>query len=680
MEDTEKTKSELIDELRDLRLQVARLKDSEALLKKNEMSLKEEAVGRRMLVEQSYDGIVILTVDGKVYEANQKYADMLGYTLDEVHQLYLWDWDKNHSIEELLKMADVVNETGAHFETKHTRKDGSVFDVEISTNGTMCGNKKLIFCVCRDISERKKHEEQLRESKEQLSAFIDNFNGIAYQVNINDILQFKPMMFRGAIKQITGYLNEEFSDQFSWNDIIHPDDLQSVLTVRNNFLHDQSYTADIEYRILNKDDTIKWVCDVSQIIKIRNENLIHGTIFDITQRKSAEETNLKLEERIRCSQKLEAIGTLAGGVAHDFNNVLSIIMGYNDLARKDLPPDSKTFAKLKQIEIASIRARDIIRQLLTFSRKVGLKKQPFNIGFIIDETISFLHSTLPANIQIDYKQSNEELFVFADPTQMHQVFMNLCVNASQSMEKSGGTIKIVTEKVNFIDYAEIPFKDISAGAYIKVTVSDSGQGISQDIINRIFDPYFTTRETGKGSGMGLAVVHGIIGNHGGSINVSSEIGKGTSFTFIIPAHNRVKPVLQSAQNVHLRGVESILFVDDEEEIVTITKQMLEEHGFKVVSSTNPLAALEIFKSKPYKFDIVITDLAMPHMTGDVLLKNIKEIRPEIPVILCTGHNYQIDEKKAVEMNLAAFYLKPLNCAELVNTIRNSLDNNKTDSI
>lgn len=676
MNDTEKTKIELIAELEKLRDQVSRLKNSEALLKKAEASLKDEAIQRRMLVEQSTDGIVVLTVNGKVYEANQKYADMLGYTLEEVHQLYLWDWDKNFSPETLKGMAKDVDETGDHFESKHTRKDGTVFDVEISTNGTLCGDRKLIFCVCRDISERKRYEQQLQESKEQLSAFIDNFRGIAYQVHTNSIISFKPFLFRGAAKQITGYSNDEFFSEITWDELIHPDDIQNIYSRRNNFLHDRNYIAEIEYRIINKDKSVRWVRDVAQIIEIQNKNVIHGTIFDITEQKLAQETNEKLEERIRHSQKLEAIGNLAGGVAHDFNNILSIIMGYNEIAFRELSPDSKTSDKLKQINSACIRARDIIRQLLTFSKKVGPKRQPVNIRYIIQETISFLSSTLPPNIQIEFTCSEDNLMVFADSTQMHQVIMNLCVNASQAMEQTGGVIKLSSEKVTLNIDSAAAFSDISQGTYVKVNISDSGQGISRDIIERIFEPYFTTRGTGKGSGMGLAVVHGIIENHGGAITVTSEPGKGSCFTFVIPIFENAVPCLQSPCKITPCGIETVLFIDDEADIVKITQSLLEEQGFRVIGTTNPQKALEIFKSKPEGFDIVITDMAMPYMTGDILFTNIKKIRPEIPVILCTGHSSQIDEQKATDMGLSAYILKPLCRNEFIETIRNVLDNKK----
>lgn len=676
MDYNKKTKGELITEIEELRNQVSSLKNSEALLKIAEASLKEEAIQRRMLVEQSTDGIVVLTVDGKVYEANQKYADMLGYTLDEVHQLYLWDWDKNFSSEALLQMAKEVNETGDHFESRHTRKDGTVFDVEISTNGTICGERKLIFCVCRDISERKRYEEQLRESKEQLSAFIDNFRGIAYQVHIDSIISFKPFLFRGAVEKITGYSSHEFSNNLSWNDLIHPDDIENLSSLRNNFLIDKSYIAEIEYRIINRNKSIRWVRDVAQIVKIQNENVIHGTIFDITERKLAEEANEKLEEHIRHSQKLEAIGNLAGGVAHDFNNILSIIMGYNDIARGELPPDSKTADKLKHINTACIRARDIIKQLLTFSKKVGPKRQPVNIDYIIQETISLLHSTLPPNIQLEFTSSEDNLMVLADPTQMHQVMMNLCVNATQAMEKMSGVIKLSSEKVTLNNDSSAEFRDMSQGDYIKVTVNDSGSGISEDIIERIFEPYFTTRETGKGSGMGLAVVHGIIENHGGAITVKSEPGKGSCFTFVIPVFKNAVSILQPTLKITPSGAETVLFVDDEIDIVKITQCVLEEQGFKVIATTNPQEALDIFKSRPEQFDIVVTDMAMPYMTGDILFSNIKKIRPEIPVVLCTGHSSQIDEQKAIDMGLSAYILKPLSRGEFIETIRNILDNQK----
>lgn len=676
MIDTEKTNQMLIDELNYLRSKVSELKDSEAKLKKAEASLKEEAIMRRMLVEQSRDGIVILETNGKVYEANQRYADMLGYTLEETHELYLWDWQKGYTHEALLNMAETVDESGDHFEVQHTRKDGSVCDVEISTNGTICGGRKLVFCICRDISERKRNEEQLRESKKLLSTFIDNFRGIAYQIPVSEIYSFKPQLFRGAIEQITGYTSEELTTLKTWNDIIHTDDIMQVKKIRENFLEFPEYLSDSEYRIVRKDGDIRWVKDNAKIVRLGDKDLIFGTIFDITERISAEEEKFKLEEQVRHSQKLEAIGTLAGGVAHDFNNILGIILGYTDIALKELPPESKTRDRLVQINKAGNRAKNIIQQLLTFSRKVGTRKQPVDIEPVIMEALVFLRSTLPSTIDIRHEIFLNNHSVLADSTQIHQVIMNLCVNAAQAMENQGGIITVKASVEQLEKDSREPFNRLPEGNYVSVSVTDNGPGINPDIIDRIFDPYFTTREKRRGSGMGLSVVYGIIKNHGGTVSVINNPGKGASFSFVLPVYIYNHELTHIKAAATATGNETVLMVDDEEDIAIIGKMMLEDQGFRVKTALSSLEAIELVRKNPSLFDVIVTDMTMPNLTGDVLFGKIREICPKVPLILCTGHSESIDEEKAIKLGFSAFLFKPFSRRQLAGAVRNAIDSNK----
>lgn len=672
MNDNEKTKSQLIDELNELRTIISDLKASETKLKETEAALREEAIRRRMLVEQSRDGIVILTEDGSVFEANQKYAEMLGYTIEETYKLHLWDWDALFSKEEMLQMTANIDEKGAFCETKHRRKDGSVYDVEISINGTICGDKKLILCVCRDITERKRNAEKLRESEERLSTFLNNFPAIAYQVPIHDIVAFKPDIFRGAVERITGIPAEEFINNKKWDELVHPDDIDRLHMVRKRFDTYTGYNSDIEYRIMRPNEEIRWVKDLAQVVHIGKENMIHGTIFDITERKLAEEEKLKLEEQVRHSQKLEAIGTLAGGIAHDFNNILSVIVGYTDLVLDEISYNNSSCLKLQAIKKAGDRAKDIVKQLLTFSRKAGPSKRPTDVVPIIKEALSFLRSTLPATIKITLDVDIADEFIMADPTQIHQVMMNLCVNSAQAMEARGGTIAVKAESIELNTELRDTFNKLPKGRYIKVSVEDTGPGISADIIDRIFDPYFTTREVGKGTGMGLSVVHGIVEEHGGAITVKSEPGCGALFSFVLPIIG-IKGIVNSTVSEKTpSGDETVLFLDDEDAIVQISKMILEQLGYTVLTAIDPFDALDIIRKEPDCCDLMITDMTMPGMTGDILFKEIKKIRKEIPVILCTGYNSHIDKESALELGFAGYLMKPINRFELACAIRSAL--------
>jgi PAS domain S-box-containing protein len=653
--------------------ELAALQSENAVLKNAEFKF-------RKLVEQSRDGIVILDDTCKAIYANQKFADMIGYTLEETSNLYVWDWDKTLAQETVLKLAGAVDEKGHHFESVHTRKDKTTFDVDLSNSGTIVDGKKLIFCICRDISDRKRNEARLQQSEELLSTFIDNFKGIAYQVSAEQVDSFTPRLFRGALDEITGYTTTDFAKQKKWNNIVHPEDLSNLQQKRKECFTFPETEADIEYRITAKNGKVLWVKENARIVKIGNERLLHGTIFNITQQKKAEEEKNKLEEQVRYSQKLEAIGTLAGGVAHDFNNILSILMGYTDLSLRGIPSENPAYSHLNQIQKAINRAKDIIQQLLTFSRKVEAKKQPLDVGPIITETFTFLRSTIPANIDLHLNLDINNEMILADPAQIHQVIINLCVNSAQALQNREGIIEItvVPRTISFNNIEEC--SNLPEGRYIRIDVTDNGPGIPQEIAGRIFDPYFTTRGKEHGSGMGLAVVHGIIKNHDGCITMNSKPNQGTTFTVYLPVVNAKTEINENFANIDSAGSESILFVDDESDITEIGKLMLEDRGFQVKTEVNPVNALTTFRNDPDAFDCIITDMTMPNMTGDTLFREVRKIRSDIPVILCTGHSEYINDEKALEMGISAFMHKPLHCEDLVNMIRSVVDKSRTLSI
>jgi PAS domain S-box-containing protein len=393
---------------------------------------------------------------------------------------------------------------------------------------------------------------------------------------------------------------------------------------------------------------------------------------DITDKKLAEEERERLEEQLRQSHKMEAIGTLAGGIAHDFNNMLGIILGNTELAIDDVPEWNPARLNLKEIKIASFRAKDVVRQLLSFARKTDQKRKPVKINPIITDVLKLLRSSIPTSIEIRSNIPKESQIIFADPTQINQIMINLCTNAAQAMEEDGGILEISLDSMSLDESTAQP-NPLSLGQYVKLTVNDTGHGIAPEIKDRIFDPYFTTREFGKGSGMGLAMVHGIVMNHDGAITVESEVGKGTTFNIFFPIVRR-EPVPEITIDEDLpTGKERILFVDDEESIVKMGRQRLERLGYKVESTTSPIEALELFRSKPDQFDLVITDLTMPKMTGDKLVKEILNIRSEMPIILCTGFSEKINGEKAKEIGAFGYIEKPVDKRDLAVAVRRVLD-------
>ncbi|MHC4266906.1 MAG: ATP-binding response regulator [Planctomycetota bacterium] len=394
---------------------------------------------------------------------------------------------------------------------------------------------------------------------------------------------------------------------------------------------------------------------------------------DISERKHAEKERIKLQEQLHQSQKMEAIGTLAGGIAHDLNNLLTVILGYSELAMDNAPELSPVRQDLEEIKKAGIRSQDVVKQLLSFSSKTVIKRKHVKISPVIEECLKFLRSSIPTNIKIHTTIQDESIVVLADPTQIHQVIMNLCTNAAHAMSENGGVMEVSLSVIEFGKNKTIQNVELNQGQYLKITVSDTGYGIAKENLDKIFDPYFTTKEVGKGSGIGLSVVQRIIMDHHGSISVDSEYGKRTTFNLFLPVVEN-KPVDKDETDTKIpTGNERILFVDDEESITNMASQMLERLGYTVTAKTNSTDALETFRNQPDNFDLIISDMTMPDTTGDKLTKKLLTIRPDIPIILCTGFSEQINVEKAKLIGVQSLVMKPIVKSVLAKTIRNVLD-------
>jgi PAS domain S-box-containing protein len=627
--------------------------------------LTDEANWLRVLVEQSRDGIVVLDENGKVVESNQQFAHMAGYGLEEIHSLHVWDWDTQWDKEQLLGMLQSVDDAGAHFETRHRRKDGTLYDVEISTNGAVYRGQKLVFCVCRDITERIVEQKRIEKALLLTQFSFDKAAiGILRTGDDERILDANEHVCRNL-----GYNHRELCRMR-----IH--DIDSSLSVEDRQLLWQSLREDgtIDYETVyrRKDGTAVPVDVTANLLEFEGDSYCLHFARDITDQKNDEKQKLLMETHLRQTQRMEALGTLAGGIAHDFNNILSVISGYAELAQLRCPVNSKLRHYIDEIHMAGVRAKTLVDQILTFSRKGKSEKRHVDIAGILAETLNLVRATLPSTIEIRQHIKTETGSLFADETQMRQVIMNLCTNAYHSMHKEGGLLEVDLAPVAIGIYDSSVYPVIRPGKYLKLVVADTGQGMDADVLARIFDPYFTTRKSGESTGMGLSTVHGIVKDHGGSIKVYSRPGVGTTFQVFFPFVET--PARHSAvqTGIFSSGSGYILLVDDEKQLVEIGDEMLEGLGYLVETRSNPIDAIDAFRMNPDKYDLVITDMTMPRMTGERLAKEIKSIRPDMPIILCTGFSANLGTDTLTEIGINEMLMKPVTLNNLASAVRKVL--------
>ncbi|MCP4713710.1 MAG: response regulator, partial [Deltaproteobacteria bacterium] len=428
------------------------------------------------------------------------------------------------------------------------------------------------------------------------------------------------------------------------------------------------------YRILHRDGEVRWIYSMPPKIIEKSDDgtpiAMIGTIQDITERH-------RMEEIAKQTQKMEAIGTLAGGIAHDFNNILTAIIGYAELANNEVSQDSSIQEYLSLILKSSDRAKELVKQILTFSRKRQDERKTLQLSTIIKEATKLLRSTIPTTIEINQIIDESTGIINADPTQMHQIVMNLCTNAAYAMQESGGVLEITLSPIIITQESLSKYHDVSPGPFVELKITDSGIGIEPRLIHRIFEPFFTTKEMEKGTGMGLAVVHGIVKDHGGNISVDSRPGKGTTFTILLPQVVAEPDNEEAAPTEVPTGNEHILLVDDEKTLKELGGKILGSLGYQVTAFSSSIEAFETFRQSPDIFDMVISDQTMPHMTGYSLSKRILEIKPELPVIICTGYSDTISTKKTESAGIKALIYKPIHRNEIARTIRAVLDNRKT---
>jgi PAS domain S-box-containing protein len=517
-----------------------------------------------------------------------------------------------------------------------------------------------------DIEDRISSKKALLNSEEKYRLLVENANDAIFVVQ-DDRIKFA----NSKTTRMTGYELSEMMDM-PFAELIHSADRGSVLSRHIERLPGNKPPARHSLRIVAASGQVLWT-DLNTV-KIEWEGRPATLNFarDITRQKH-------LEAQLRNAQKMEAIGTLAGGIAHDFNNILSAIIGYTDLTALILPDEDPARSSLSEVMSAAQRAKELVYQILSFSQMHEQEQKPVRMDLIIKEVLKLLRPSLPATIGIE-QQIDCQSTILADPTQMHQVVLNLCTNAYQAMQEEGGLLKVSLDQIKFNPDDLSGQLDLDSGEHMKLTVTDTGHGMNEQTMQRIFDPYFTTKEEGKGTGLGLAVVYGIVSAHKGAIQVNSALGKGTTFEVFFPSIRsfaRQEPIPYELPHP---GEERILFVDDEAALVRLATKLLEKCGYDVVGHTSPVEALELFKADPSKFDLVITDMTMPQMTGNQLAQALQKIRPDVPIIITTGYSEKISPEKAQTMGIQDFIIKPLSYGELTKRIRKAIDQKESNAV
>lgn len=647
----------------------------------------------RSLFSDAQEMIFIINPMGIIMEVNPSGYGTLEFKEGELEGQLIWQYVEPEKIE--LFKALIANVLGG--------KDVQASEVRFLTQSNdlvwgelnavpMIEEKTIVAIrmIVRNITGRRRVEQNLRESQKRYKAFIENnLIGVARIEMTSPLSLDIPLeeqitqLFQNAL---IVELNPAFADIFDF-----PSDVRSgaikitdIFDVTNprlvRFLStfiSSGYTISEweSHRVeTNGKDQI---ISLSGIGVIEDKKLVRiwGTCRDITSIKNAEKASKKLEIQLRQAQKMEAIGTLAGGIAHDFNNILTAIIGYSEIIRDDLKEEGLKLKCVNEVLNAGNRAKDLVRQILAFSRQSNQEKQPIQVHLIIKEALKLLRPSLPATIHIEQDIETGEDSIMANPTQVHQIMMNLCTNAYHSMREKGGTLSIVLKTMEVMKGdSRVSSLKLIPGRYAKLQIGDTGTGMGKATQARIFEPYFTTKKRGEGTGLGLAVVHGIIKNLKGDITVHSEENIGTRFNVYLPiSESHTQENFSNNQTTVPKGKERILLVDDEDMVAEMEQLQLESLGYRVKRYNYPQQALDDFYDNPEEYDLLITDMTMPELTGAELSQKILKICPDFPIIICTGFSDILDEKKAKAIGIKAYINKPIVKRDLAEIIRKILD-------
>jgi len=631
----------------------------------------------RGIVENALEGVYQSSLEGRFLSANPALAEILGYASPEElmasitdirHQFYVDPADRD-----VLLKAIMAERKAFGLEVQCYRKDGRIIWVKISARLRYdeTGVADVIEGFMSDITSRKRAEEALAESRNYLDEIINSFGDPLFVKDENH----RWVLVNSALCTMMGHSREQLIGKSDYDffpkeqaDVFWAKDAEVFASGTEN-LNEELFTDchGVTRTILTK----------KTLYTDKNgHKFIVGSVRDVTELKLQEEEKIRLVARLNQAQKMEAIGALAGGIAHDFNNILQPMLGYSEMLGLHLPPESPLRRYVERLQTAGLRAKELVGHILAFSRQTEHKVIPVRLQKILKEVVQLCRSTIPANVEIVTDLQRDCPPVSVDPSQVHQVAMNLIVNAFHAVETMGGKI-IVGVREETLTPEDVVDLSLKPGRHLALTITDTGCGIPPEVKDRIFEPYFTTKEQGKGTGLGLAVVHGIVKEWQGDIAIASVVGRGTTMTVYLPLQEQSgETEILETRPQYPGGSERILLVDDEEMIVELATLILKELGYQVTSRVKSRQALELFAADPQAFDLVITDMMMPEMAGDQLARKLLAIRPTLPIIMCSGFSERIGQEQALSIGIKEFLMKPITVAEMSLKVRKVLDENR----
>ncbi len=633
--------------------------------KRNEQALRDSEKKYRVTFEAITDSITVTRVkDGLYLYVNDGFCHQTGYLREEVLgktpadiNLYANSGERERFIAILEKNGKAENVV-----VSFRRKNGEVYYSEFSAKPITYAGESCLLAQSRDVTERMR--EELKQSEAKYRAIFENKGTASGIYGQNGII----LECNAVFEELSGYSKTEIVDKMKWSDFVVPEDLARLLSYDAQRAREgASPPSHYECRITNKTGEVKTV--IVNINLVGHQRIV--TLTDITARKRAEKEGEKLQAQLLQAQKMESIGTLAGGIAHDFNNILSSILGYSELALLDLPLESPLRNKLEAIYTSGKKARELVAQILAFSRNDQQVRSPVKLHLAVEDALKLLRHAIPSTIQIETEIASD-CRIMGDPSRIDQIIMNLCTNAYQAMLETGGKLKISLSRAELTEETGKTI-GIPSGFYGKLVIADTGVGIPEIQLARIFEPYFTTKEKGKGTGLGLAVVHGIVKSHKGAILVKSKLGKGTRFEVYLPLTRQESVAVQNTATNIAGGSERILLVDDQRDVLQIETEILELLGYDVTGMISAPQALDHFAGHSDRYDLVITDMTMPNMTGDRLAEQLRRISPHIRILLITGFSELITKEKAETMGIDGFLTKPVQLSHMAKTIRQVID-------